>query len=267
MKRFLCICFIMTGLIGCAAKQPQQPPLTTTTAVTTTTAPKDPYEENKLPKAKEAFFEGTFLAYDGFLDPKTIKPVVVTDLEKLMDVTVLINKYYAIEEGWIPEDLVSIETNFSRPSKLRKEAAEAWKELDAAAKEAGLTFYARDGWRSSDLQNTYFSQAYNRNKGSAARFNALPWRSEHQLGLAMDVTDVTTTDNSLRQDFIDTPHGIFLVEEGWKYGWIVRYTKEKEMITQYNAEPWHIRYVGKELAQILVENNLTLEEYYGEVYE
>lgn len=258
---------------GCAANKPQEKPAgvttpaVTTTAITTTSTPKDPFEERKLPKEKEAFFEGTFDSYDGFFDPYTIDAIVIEEEAKLNDITVLINKYYAIKEGWVPGDLVYINTNFERKSRLREEAAKAWDALNQAAKEAGLTLYARDGFRSESLQSTYFTNAYNRNKGTASKFNALPWRSEHQLGLALDVTDVNTTENSLRQNFIDTPHGIFLQEEGWKYGWIVRYTKEKEMITQYNAEPWHIRYVGIDLAKILFENHLTLEEYHGQVYE
>lgn len=254
-------------LAGCSFSSRQQPDTTSTAITTVITEPIDPFEKNRLAKVKEDYFQGTFVSYDGFLDPLSIEPIIIEDEAKLMDVTVLINKYYAIKKGWIPDDLVSIDTNFSRPSKLRKEAADAWAELDAAAKAEGITFYARDGWRNANLQNTYFTQIYKRDKGSASRFSAYPWRSEHQLGLSMDVTDVTTTEDSLRQDMVDTPHGQFLLNEAWKYGWIVRYTKEKEMITQYNAEPWHIRYVGKELAKLLVQNDLCLEEYYGEVYQ
>lgn len=79
----------------------------------------------------------------------------------------------------------------------------------------------------------------------------------------MDVSYKTTGDR-LSESVADSDIGQFIESDAYKYGFILRYPQDKTEITNYNYEPWHIRYVGVELATYLYENNLTLEEYYGE---
>lgn len=91
----------------------------------------------------------------------------------------------------------------------------------------------------------------------AIRYSAPPGQSEHQTGLCFDVA-------SLWRTFADTEEGIWLAEHCAEYGFIIRFPAGKEAITGYMYEPWHIRYVGKEVAEaIMAEPGLTLEEYLG----
>ncbi|MBR1692858.1 MAG: M15 family metallopeptidase, partial [Lachnospiraceae bacterium] len=87
----------------------------------------------------------------------------------------------------------------------------------------------------------------------------VPGASEHQLGLAIDF--LTNNYSSLNEGFADTPAGKWLAEHGCEYGFILRYPKGKEYITGIEFEPWHYRYVGKEAAMQITQQNLTLEEF------
>ena len=86
-----------------------------------------------------------------------------------------------------------------------------------------------------------------------------PGASEHQLGLAMDVKN--RPDMSLNAAFGKTKEGLWLAENAWRFGFIIRYKAEWTDVTTYAYEPWHIRYVGKEHAAILQELDIPLEYY------
>lgn len=90
----------------------------------------------------------------------------------------------------------------------------------------------------------------------AINYSALPGRSEHQTGLALDLTSVLST-------YAETDEGIWLAEHCYEYGFIIRYPKGKENITGYIYEPWHIRYLGKSMAKMVHDSGLTLEEFLG----
>ncbi len=91
-------------------------------------------------------------------------------------------------------------------------------------------------------------------------FSARAGHSEHQTGLTIDCNDASDS-------FVGTPEAEWLAEHASEYGFIIRYPKGKEDITGYKYEPWHIRYVGKDLAQELDSSGLTLEEYFGIISE
>jgi D-alanyl-D-alanine carboxypeptidase len=93
----------------------------------------------------------------------------------------------------------------------------------------------------------------------ASQTVTIPGSSEHEIGLAIDITsrDYTT----MNTGFADTEAGLWLSEHSFEYGFIVRYPLGKEYITGINFEPWHFRYVGKEAAKIIYENQITLEEF------
>ena len=93
----------------------------------------------------------------------------------------------------------------------------------------------------------------------AAKEVAVPGTSEHQLGLAVDIVD--TRDWSLEYYQADLPAQQWLMKNSWRFGFILRYPEDKTAVTGIIYEPWHYRYVGKELAAYLYENDLTLEEY------
>jgi len=97
----------------------------------------------------------------------------------------------------------------------------------------------------------------------AAKYVALPGQSEHQTGLAMDVTS-ESANWGLSNNFGETNEGKWLKDNCYKYGFILRYPEGKEDITGYNYEPWHIRYVGKKVSTYIYTNNITLEEFFSE---
>ncbi len=138
---------------------------------------------------------------------------------------------------------------------LDNETYSAFLKLRSAAAAEGLDIFFMSGFRSYEDQQIVYNGWVEEYGSGAERLSARPGHSEHQLGLAIDV-------NSIQFSFADTPEGIWLAENCWKYGFIIRYKKETEEITGYMYEPWHIRYLG-ELAEEVHFSGLTLEEYLG----
>lgn len=188
-------------------------------------------------------------------NPKDIQPETVKDPN---DITVLVNKTHEIPKGWKPDDLVDV---IDSHQQLRKEAADAYKEFYMAAKKKGIECYAISGYRTNETQSLYWNrQVQIKGEEYASLYSAYPGRSEHQLGLAMDVS-YQKTGERLTEKVADSDIGKFIVSDGYQYGFILRYPQDKVSITNYGYEPWHMRYVGKKLAKELHESGLTLEEY------
>ncbi|MDO5518949.1 MAG: D-alanyl-D-alanine carboxypeptidase family protein [bacterium] len=182
--------------------------------------------------------------------------------------TVLVNKEYGLPADYIPEDLVvpNIAYSFSyydEKKQLRKVPAAALEELVNAASEEGLTIKGVSGYRSYARQKTIYNNNI-RTQGLAhtEQYSAKPGYSEHQSGLSIDVS-AKSAGYGLTARFGSTAEGKWLAKNCYKFGFIIRYPEGKEQITGYSYEPWHIRYVGNELAKYLTENNLTLDEYYN----
>jgi len=131
--------------------------------------------------------------------------------------------------------------------------------LDTAS-QAGHELYVASGYRSHQLQTVYYSN-YVRVSGEAEanKFSARPGQSEHQTGLAFDLA---STSNScyLETCFGDSEAGKWLATHAHEYGFTLRYPADKTDITGYQYEPWHFRYVGKDLAGALHQSGLTLDE-------
>lgn len=183
-------------------------------------------------------------------------------------ITVLVNQEHALPRFYVPENMVvpNILFDISRyddKKLLRKEAATAIELLFQAAEQRGYTLYGVSGYRSYERQHKIFTtNLVVKGKTHTLKYSAVPGTSEHQTGLAMDVS-TKSLGYKLITSFATTPEGIWLAENAHHYGFIVRYSKDKTDITGYAYEPWHIRYVGKGLATYLYEHNLTLEEYYN----
>ncbi len=176
----------------------------------------------------------------------------------------LINKTHSLPEGYVPSRLVnpSVPTVSSAKTKMTPEAAKALESLFKKAKKDGISLTAISGYRSYERQRAIFS-SNTKKYGSAAaanRFSARPGQSEHQTGLAMDVSSAAMG-FTLSQSFANTREGRWLKENAPYFGFILRYPKGKEGITGYQFEPWHIRYVGEAAAMEIKARNLTLEEY------
>lgn len=145
-------------------------------------------------------------------------------------------------------------------------AADAIDAMLEAAKEEGYTILVTTAYRSYSFQSTLYNN-YVAQDGQAAadRYSARPGTSEHQSGLAADLTSATVN-YRLTKDFGSTPEGQWLAQHAAEYGFILRYTADGEPITGYMYEPWHFRYVGVENATYIMENGLTLEEFIAERY-
>jgi D-alanyl-D-alanine carboxypeptidase len=179
---------------------------------------------------------------------------------------VLVNKKRNLPSDYTPPDLVvpNVEFSFSGESEkkyMRKDAAKALEELFAGAKDDGIELKAVSGYRSYARQKAIFdSNAKQKGDEVANRTSAHPGQSEHQTGLAMDVSSASA-DYSLETTFGDTKEGKWLASHAHEYGFIIRYPKGKQDITGYTYEPWHVRYVGKDVAEAVYRSGLTLEQY------
>lgn len=203
----------------------------------------------------------------------THEPAAVISKKHKMDtnassMTVLVNKEYPLSSDYRPEDLVIPDIlfnfNYYNEKKLmRMEAADALEQLFQASDKAGLNLCAISGFRCYQRQQ----QIYNKNMGTKGYehtnlFSAMPGCSEHQSGLAMDVS-TASINYRLEEVFAGTPEGKWLSKNAHLYGFIIRYPKNKSKLTGYAYEPWHIRYVGASLAAYLFQQDLCLEEYYN----
>jgi D-alanyl-D-alanine carboxypeptidase len=189
---------------------------------------------------------------------------VITNASSLY---VLVNKKRNLPSDYVPDDLTVPDVPFSfsgdsEKKKMRKEAAAALEKLFAGAEKAGIHLKAVSGYRSYARQKAIFSaNAAAKGEEAANRTSARPGQSEHQTGLAMDVSSASVG-YALEESFGNTKEGRWLAAHAADYGFVIRYPKGKENITGYSYEPWHIRYLGKEAAAAVTESKLTLEQYY-----
>ncbi len=183
------------------------------------------------------------------------------------DLLVVVNKQRSLPADYVPDELVVPDVPFpfegDHPRKLmRKVAAQALEELFKAAEEQGFVLFAISGYRSYETQKAIFE--YNVSKAgseeAANRFSARPGESEHQTGLAMDVSS-PNVDLRLVQEFGQTREGRWLEENAPSFGFIIRYPEGMESITGYEYEPWHLRFVGVGAAADIAQRGVTLEEY------
>lgn len=199
---------------------------------------------------------------------KAIQQEVVPKLVTKADSTaVLINKKYALHpKTYSPKDLVIVKVPFinsrQESRKLRREAAKHLEQMFAVAKKEKIYLAGVSAYRSYQTQVDLFNAYVHRDgRKKAETYSAPPGMSEHQTGLSIDITDrkgrCPATDC-----FAGTKEARWLAENGWKFGFIVRYPEGKEDITGYKYEPWHMRYVGVEIAKVIHERGITLEEYY-----
>ena len=170
----------------------------------------------------------------------------------------LINKDHPLPEGYIPEGLIDAGIPFDAPPGdpkrlLEIKTAKAAYALFQAAQREGLHLCGVSGYRSYERQKKLYTDS---------PYVALPGTSEHQSGLALDVS-CSSLDMELIEAFAHTPEGIWLARNASLYGFILRYPKNKETVTGIPYEPWHIRFVGKDLASCLNLTGLTLEEFHN----
>ncbi|MGA8942904.1 MAG: M15 family metallopeptidase [Thermoactinomyces sp.] len=199
--------------------------------------------------------------------PKPVLSERKWDIQTPSSITIIVNKKRELPADYVPADLVKPDVSFSSAGwsekhLMRREAADALEDLFRAAEEDGVELVAVSGYRSyKRQQETYQSALKRKGQANTSRYNARPGQSEHQTGLAMDVSS-PSVNCQLNESFGQTEAGRWLEKHASEFGFIIRYEKGKEEVTGYNYEPWHIRYVGKELANILKQKGLTMEEYF-----
>jgi hypothetical protein len=168
---------------------------------------------------------------------------------------ILVNRYTKdLGESYVPPGLV--DTGFV----LRKEAGEAAQKMIAEASAAGVGFYVTSAYRSYSLQKTLFERA-NKQEGTDQRSSAPPGQSEHQAGVAVDLT-CAELNGSLLERFDQTAAFGWLQENAARFGFILRYGKANTALTGYIYEPWHYRYVGVDTAQTYIKEGWeSLDEF------
>jgi len=178
---------------------------------------------------------------------------------KEMGYTTLINKYNRLNKDYKPNDLVISKKNNPNKLYLRKEASENYEKMVNDMEKENLYIYLESAYRSYSYQ-TYLYNKYKDIDGieKADTYSARPGYSEHQLGLSFDLR----TKEYNYEEFDKSKEYIWLTNNAYKYGFILRYPKGKENITGYNYEPWHYRYVGKNIAKDMKNKDISLDEYY-----
>ena len=182
-----------------------------------------------------------------------------TDIEKKE--LMLVNKYNYLEETYTPENIIDISIRYAYDdNKTTEEALEYYKIMNEAALKDGIKLVISSGYRTyKEQEETY--EYYKEIKGeeNIESYAARPGFSEHQTGLAFDILKLGVKS----ADFDKTEEFTWLENNSYKYGFILRYPKDKENITGYDYESWHYRYVGVTAATKMHNENITFDEYYA----
>ena len=195
------------------------------------------------------------------------------------DLIRLVNKNMFLDKKYEPDGLVKMKSlkldkqgnntnggvrQVDGTWQLRQECAEALVRFCDAARAEGHELYLKSGYRS------YYKQAVmyeNRVKkyGYDDGWVTKPGASDHQTGLGCDVVPKKWTDRGMNEDMAKEPETQWMAENCARFGFILRYPADKEDITRINYEPWHLRYVGMEVASYIMDNGLCLEEFYDQL--
>ena len=214
-----------------------------------------------LQKNSKATVEDTVILVNVNRDYDYYEHDIDTDTTK--DTLLIVNKYYTLSKDYKIDDFVTISNNYSwgTNQKTRQVVYDAYLEMWEAAKENGIYLMVNSSFRSYEEQDALYkkyTKEYNQRyaDGIAAR----PGHTEHSTGLCLDIFSKA---NPSRAKFTESTDFEWLKNNAHKYGFILRYPEGKENITGYNAESWHYRYVGVEVATFIYENDLTFDEYYA----
>ena len=191
-----------------------------------------------------------------------------TNTKKTKDLNkdyILVNKYNYLTEDYIPANLENISLEYGRSGmKLISHAKLAFEKMAADAKKENMTILATSSYRSYEYQvNLYNKYEQTDGKIAADTYSARPGFSEHQTGLAVDVHN----DEKTFTEFESTKEFTWMQNNAYKYGFILRFPKDKVNETGYTYEAWHYRYVGKKIAEYIQKHQISFEEYYVKFIE
>ncbi|MDD3213878.1 MAG: M15 family metallopeptidase [Eubacteriales bacterium] len=212
--------------------------------------------------------------------------VSLTELES--NHSLLVNRNHLLASDYVPDDMVRATVKCASSSKIEvcEDVNEALEKMFSAAAEVteytylvqdkkgnwvekefsdeqGLRLILKSGYRSYGTQKTTYNNYLARNNGVDDGISSPPGASEHQSGMACDILSVDYNSNNryMNDSFYQTPEAQWMADNCYSYGFILRYPEDKEDITKVPYEPWHLRYVGREIAGFIKVNNITLEEF------
>ncbi|MDD6800816.1 MAG: M15 family metallopeptidase [Firmicutes bacterium] len=226
-----------------------------------TTEPPATETSEPYPQIPEITFKSDLSAYEEYMNP-------TDDSEYL----ILINTENTLDSTYKPNDLTALvdtRQDGRAVQYMRKNAAMAMEAMCIEARACGCkNLSVTSAYRSYEYQKQLFDNRVNQYLATmpydeaykkAATINAIPGTSEHQSGLCADIHNISTGANV---SFADTAEGAWLAENSWKFGFILRYPKDKTELTGITFEPWHFRYVGRKAAYEIWSNGWCLEEYF-----
>ena len=185
-----------------------------------------------------------------------VDPLVIDDFDDY----VLVNKHRQLSSKYVPDDLVTIDEEYVKADgeiEIERNVAKAFYDMAEDASKEGLELMVSSGYRSyedqEEITNTYL-ELYGQNY--VDNYVAKPGFSEHQTAMSLDIASKSVN------TFVNSDEYVWMMDNAYKYGFILRYPKSKEDITGYKCEAWHYRYVGKKIAKYIKENNITYDEYY-----
>ncbi len=181
------------------------------------------------------------------------------------EIMVHVNKEKSLPKDYIPKELVNAfsQVKITKSVCVKKEVLLSLKEMFEDAEKENIILAVTSGFRSRETQSWIYKNWIRINEGKTEDRVAKPLHSEHQLGTTIDLTGKSISYISAADKFDGTKEDLWLKENAYKYGFVLSYPKGRTEITGYDYEPWHYRYVGKDNAKEIFEQNISVEEYFN----
>ena len=214
------------------------------------------YNNHKDDKISHIISIVNVCADEDYYDKDTVKKTDISKKELM-----LVNKFNYLDENYAPDDIVKVSMQFAYgDNEIKKEVYEKFRSMYNDAKKEGLYLIITSSYRDYNFQKELWD-SYANQKGDewADSVSARAGYSEHQTGYTLDIV----TYNANMSSFEKTDEFKWLQDNAYKYGFILRYPKDKEDITGYSYESWHYRYVGKDVATKIKKLGITFDEYYA----
>lgn len=234
-------------------QEEQKPNMTNPTTKQTETTTKATTSRNDMPTSGNETIVG-----------KTSKGYEIVNVNGATYINgfLIVNKTYSVPKDFVPTNTKNPNPgNYTNACQdcINIEAYNEWTKMKADAASVGLNLWIQSGYRPFVLQEKLYNNYVSRDgKAEADRYSARAGHSEHQTGLCFDI-------NNPSRSFNGTKEAKWINDNAYRFGYILRYPESKEEETGYMYESWHVRYVGKELAEVLYNNGnwITLEDYLG----
>ena len=178
-----------------------------------------------------------------------------------MDYEILVNKDHTLDKTYVPLDLVAANSSYKDGILINRKVLEQFNLMKDDANTLGYNIDIMSGYRDYSYQEKIYNKLL-KDKGFAYTFRSIakPGCSEHQTGLAIDICVYKDDKCYIEHELEDMDEIIWVINNCYKYGFILRYPRGMEDKTGYNYEPWHFRYVGN-IAEYLHKNKILLEDY------